>query len=108
VRTNILKIFAISTLMIFIGFGISMADGGKENDGNRGHAYGHYQEREYRHYKNYAPRPLYVEHHYRPVVIERRVYRQPVVYQAPAPRGFFFGMTVVEPGMAFSFGVGGH
>ena len=54
------------------------------------------------------PRPVYVEHHYRPVVVERHVYHPPVAYYAPAPSGYFFGMSVMEPGMAFSFGVGGH
>ncbi|TFG40957.1 MAG: hypothetical protein E4H48_06820 [Syntrophobacterales bacterium] len=107
-KTNIMKIFAVATFMVFVGAGVSMADGWKENGGNRGHAYGHYKQREYQHYQYYAPRPVYIERHYRPVVVERHVYRQPVVYQAPAPSGFFFGMTVVEPGMAFSFGVGGH
>lgn len=107
-KNNILKIFAIATFMVFIGAGVSMADGWNENGGNRGHAYGHYKEREYRHYQYYAPKPVYVERYYCPVVIERHVYRQPVVYQTPAPSGFFFGMTVFEPGMAFSFGVGGH
>ena len=106
-KTNILKIFAIATLMIFIGAGVSMADGWKES-GKRGNAYGHYKQKEYHHYQHYAPRPVYVEHHYRPVVVERHVYHPPVVYRAPAPSGYFFGMSVMEPGMAFSFGVGGH
>ena len=107
-KTNIMKIFAIATFMVFIGAGVSMADGWNENGGNRGHAYGHYKEREYRRYQDYAPTPVYVERYYRPVVIERHVYRQPVIYQAPAPSEFFFGMMVVEPGMAFSFRVGGY
>ena len=107
-KTNILKIFAIATLMVFIGAGVSMADGWKNESGKRGNAYGHYKQKEYHHYQHYAPRPVYVEHHYRPVVVERHVYHPPVVYQAPAPSGYFFGMSVMEPGMAFGFGVGGR
>lgn len=107
-KTNIIKILAIATLMIFIGTGVSMADGWRENRGNSGHAYGHYKQKEYHFYQNYAPRPVYVEHQYYPVVVERHVYHQPVVYRAPAPSGYFFGMSVMEPGIAFSFGVGGH
>jgi len=100
VKTNILKIFVIAALMVFISAGVSMADGWKNESGKHGNAYGHY--------KHYAPRPVYVEHHYRPVVVERHVYHPPVVYQAPAPSGYFFGMSVMEPGMAFSFGMSGH
>jgi hypothetical protein len=108
VKTNILKIFAIATLMIFIGTGVSMADGWRENGNNRGYAYGHYKQREFQHYPYYAPRPAYVERQYYPVFVERRVYHPPVVYQAAPPSGYFFGMSVMEPGIAFSFGVGGH
>jgi hypothetical protein len=109
VKTNIMKIFAIATLMIFIGSGVSMAGRWRENGGNRGHAYGHYKQGEYQHYQYYAlPRPVYVERQYYPVVVERHVYHPPVAYRAPAPSGYFFGMSVMEPGMAFSFGVGGH
>ena len=50
-KTNILKIFAIATLMVFIGAGVSMADGWKNESGNRGHAYGHYKQKEYHHYR---------------------------------------------------------
>jgi hypothetical protein len=105
VKTNILKIFVIAALMVFIGAGVSMADGWKNESGKHGNAYGHYKHGEYQHY---TPRPVYVEHHYRPVVVERHVYHPPVVYQAPAPSGYFFGMSVMEPGMAFSFGMSGH
>jgi len=107
-KTNILKIFAIATLMVFVGAGVSLADGWKNESGKRGNAYGHYKQNEYQHYQHYAPRPVYVEHHYRPVVVERHVYHPPVAYYAPAPSGYFFGMSVMEPGMAFSFGVGGR
>jgi hypothetical protein len=107
-KTNILKIFAITTLMIFIGTGVSMADGWRGESGNRGYAYGHYNQRGYQHYRYCAPRPVYVERQYYPVVIEHHVYHPPVVYQAPPPRGYFFGMSVMEPGMVFSFGVNGR
>ena len=109
-KTNILKIFVIATLMVFIGTGVSMADGWKGESDKRGNAYGHYKHREYGNYQHYAPpRPVYVEHHYRPVVVERHVYYPaPTYYAAPAPSGFFFGMSVMEPGMGFSFGVSGR
>ena len=107
-KTNILKVFSIATLMIFISAGVSMANGWNENGDNRGHAYGHYKQREFQHYRYCAPRPIYVGRQYYPVVVERHVYHPPVVYQAPAPSGYFFGMSVFEPGMAFSFGVSGR
>ena len=108
-KTNILKIFVIATLMVFIGTGVSMADGWKGENDKRGNAYGHYKHREYQHYQYCAPRPVYVERHYRPVVVERHVYYPaPTDYVAPAPSGFFFGMSVMEPGMGFSFGVSGR
>jgi hypothetical protein len=107
-KTNILKIFAIVTLMIFVGAGVSLADGWKGDGGKRGYAYGHYKHGGYPHYQYCAPRPVYVEHHYRPVVVERHYYQEPVYYAAPAPSGYFYGMSVMEPGMAFSFGVSGR
>jgi len=107
-KTNILKIFVITTLMIFIGAGASLADGWKGEGGRRGYAYGHYKHGGYPHYQYCAPRPVYVEHHYRPVVVERHYYPAPVYYTAPAPSGFFFGMSVADAGSAFSFGVSGR
>jgi hypothetical protein len=108
-KSNILKICAIATLMIFLGAGVSFADGWKGERGKRGHACGHYRHGEYHHSHHYAPpRPVYVERHYRPVVVERHYYPEPVYYAAPAPSGFFFGMSVADAGSAFSFGVSGR
>lgn len=107
-KTRILKIFAITALMLFIGTGVSMAHDWRENGGNRGHAYVRYNQRAYPPYRHFVPRPIYVGRQYYPVVVKRHVYHPPVVYQAPPPRGFFFGMSVMEPGIGFSFGVNGH
>ena len=107
-KTNMLKIFAIATLMIIFGAGVSLADGWKGDGGRRGYAYGHYKHGGYPHYQYCAPRPVYVEHHYRPVVLKRHYYPEPVYYVAPAPRGFFFGMSVADAGSAFSFGMSGR
>jgi hypothetical protein len=108
-KTNILKTLTITVLMIFIGTSVSLADGWKNESGKPDHAYGHYKQGGYSHYIHYAPpRPVYVVHHYRPVVVERYYYREPVRYIAPAPSGFFFGMSVAEAGSAFSFGVSGQ
>ena len=49
-KSNFLKIFAITTLMIFFGAGVSLADGWKGDNGKRGHAYGRYNHRDYHHY----------------------------------------------------------
>jgi len=107
-KNNIMKIFAIAALTIFLGAGVSLADGWKGDRGKHGNAYGHYKQRDYHHYR-YAPsRPVYVERHYRPVVVERHYYPAPVYYAAPAPSGFFFGMSVADAGSAFSFGVSGR
>jgi hypothetical protein len=108
-KTNILKILSIATIVIFLGTGVSLAGGWKDKGDKRGNAYGHYKQKEYHHYHHYAPpRPVYVEHHYRPVVVERHYYHEPVRYVAPAPSGYFFGMSVMEPGVGFSFGVSGR
>jgi hypothetical protein len=119
-KTNILKIFAIATLMIFLGAGVSFADGWKGDRGKQGYAYGHYKHRAHHHHYyppprpvhhhyHYAPpRPVYVQHYYRPVVVERHYYPAPVYYSAPAPSGFFFGMSVADAGSAFSFGMSGR
>ena len=106
--SKIMKIFAIATLMIILGAGVSLADGWKGDRGKHGNAYGHYKQRDYHHYHYAPPRPVYVEHHYRPVVVERHYYPAPVYYAAPAPSGFFFGMSVADAGSAFSFGIGGR
>jgi hypothetical protein len=107
-KSNFLKILTISALMIFIGAGVSFADGWKNESGKRGHAYGHYKHRVHHHYHYAPPRPVYVEHHYRPVVVERHYYPAPVYYAAPAPSGYFFGMSVADAGSAFSFGMSGR
>ena len=105
-KSNIMKIFAITALMTFIGACVSFADDDRGH--HRGHAYGHYKHRVHHHYHYAPPRPVYVEHHYRPVVVERHYYPAPVYYSAPAPSGFFFGMSVADAGSAVSFGVSGR
>jgi hypothetical protein len=108
-KTNIMKIFAIVALMIFVGAGVSLADGWKGDYGQRGNANGHFKPRAYQHCQHHVlPRPIYLEHRYYPVVVERHYYHEPVRYVAPAPIGFFFGMSVVDSGSAFSFGVSGR
>jgi hypothetical protein len=108
VKTKLLKILSITALVMFVGAGMALADGGGHRP--RGYAHGHYKYQAQHHYHYYAPpRPVYVEHRYRPVVVERRCYYpEPVRYVAPAPSGFFFGMSVADAGSAFSFGIGGR
>jgi hypothetical protein len=107
-KTNILKILTITALMVFIGTGVALADGWKHAGGKPGYGYGHYKHDGHHDCDYYAPpRPVYVEHHYCPVIVERHYHHEPVRYIAPAPNGFFFGMSVAEPGSAFSFGVSG-
>jgi len=103
-KSNVLKILSVIFIFLFIGAGVSLADDDCRYP--RGHAYGHYKQKVRHHYA--PPRPVYVEHHHYPVVVERHVYHPPVVYQAPSPSGYFVGISVFEPGMAFSFGVSGH
>jgi hypothetical protein len=107
-KINTLKILSIAAFLIFLGTGVSLAGGWKGDCGSRGKAYGHYQQRGYHHYHYAPPRPVYVERHYRPVVVERHYYPAPVYYSAPAPSGFFFGMSVADAGSAFSFGMSGR
>ena len=119
-KTNILKILSISAFLIFLGAGVSLADDDDRRH-RRGHAYGHYKHKVqhhyhyaplrpiHHHYHHYVPpRPVYVERHYRPVVVERHYYQEPVYYVTPPPSGYFYGMSVMEPGVAFSFGVSGR
>jgi len=105
-KSNFLKILSIAALMIFIGSGVSLADDDRGH--YRGHGYGNYKHGVHHHYHYAPPRPVYVERHYRPVVVERHYYPAPVYYAAPAPSGFFFGMSAMEPGIGFSFGVNGR
>jgi hypothetical protein len=107
-KTNILKILLITTLVIFLGSGVSTADGWRIDRGKHGHTYGHYKHGGYHHYHYASPRPVCVEHHYRPVVVERHYYPAPVYYAPPAPSGFIFGMSVADAGSAFSFGMSGR
>jgi hypothetical protein len=64
--------------------------------------------RVHHHYHYAPPRPVYVEHRYRPVVVERHYYPAPVYHAAPAPSGFFFGMSIADAGSAFSLGLSGR
>jgi hypothetical protein len=102
-KINTLKILSIIAIIVFLGAGVSLADDNGRYP--RGHAYGHYKQKVYHQYA--PPRPVYVEHRYYPVVVERHVYHQPVRYAAPAPEGFFFGLSVFDAGTAFSFGMNG-
>jgi hypothetical protein len=107
-KSNFSKIVMTALILIFSS-GYAMADGWKDESGKRGHGYGHYKDKEVHHYQHYAPpRPIYVEHYHRPVIVERHYYHEPVRYVAPAPSGFFFGMSVADRGSAFSFGVSGR
>ena len=106
-KISTLKILSGIAFILFIGAGVSLAD----DDGRypRGHAYGHYKQEVRHSYQHYAPpRPVDVERRHCPVVVERHVYHQPVRYVAPAPSGYFFGMSVFDAGTAFSFGVSGR
>lgn len=105
-KSRLLKIWAVAALAIFLGAGVSLA--GDDRGHHRGRGDRRYQHRVHHHYHYAPPRPVYVERHYRPVVVERHYYPAPVYYSAPAPSGFFFGMSVAEAGSAFSFGIGGR
>jgi hypothetical protein len=103
-NSNALKIFVFAAIVTFIGAGVSLA--GDDRGPSRGNAYGHYKH-SHNHYHHYEPpRPVHVVHYYRPIVVERHYYCEPVRYVAPAPSAFFFGFSVAEPGTAFSFGIG--
>jgi hypothetical protein len=105
-----IKIVGIAALVIFLGAGMSFA-GGRDCDNGRnyGHGYGHYQGKGHHPhgpyyrpgYHYYAPRPHY------PVVVERRYYPAPPAVVYPSP-GFYFGMSAVQPGVSFGFGVQGY
>jgi len=105
-KNKLLKILMIVTIMIFLVAGVCLAGGWKSDYGPLGHAYGHYKYGGYP-YQYCPPRPVYVEHHYRPVVVERYYYKEPVYYVTPPPSRYYFGMSVMEPGLGFSFGVSG-
>ena len=63
-KTNTLKIFALATLMIFLGAGVSLSDDRKGDKGKGGHGYDHkdrdrddyrkgHGKDDYRHYPGY-------------------------------------------------------
>lgn len=108
-KTKLMKILSFTALILVFGAGVSLADDGCRYP--RGNAHGHYKHRVHHSYHHYyaPPPPVYVEHHYRPVVVERRYYYQePVRYLAPAPSGFFLGISAADAGSAFSFGISGR
>jgi len=96
-----IKIVGIAALVIFLGAGMSFA-GGRDCDNSRNYGHGYYHgggHHPHGHY--YAPRPHY------PVVVERRYYPAPPAVVYPSP-GFYFGMSAVQPGVSFGFGVRGY
>jgi hypothetical protein len=105
-KNNLLKIVAVAAITMLLGAGVSFADGWKNE--KPGHAYGHHKHGAHHHSHYAAPRPNYIEHHYRPVAVERHYYPAPACYAAPAPSGFFFGISVADAGSAFGFGVSGR
>jgi hypothetical protein len=109
VKTNLMKIFVIATLMVFISTGVLLADGWRGDGGRGRYAYGHYKPGAYPHYRYYAPRPYPVVRYYRPVVVNPYVYYPPVVYAAPAPSEYYYGPPpAIQPWIDFSVSVRGH
>ena len=108
-KSNIWGIFAIAALIVGVGSGVSLADGWKGDGGRGGYGYGHYRHGGYSHYRYCVPGPVPFARHHPPVVVRPNVYYPPVVYQAPAPSGYYYGMPpAIQPWIGFSFGVRGH
>jgi hypothetical protein len=114
-----IKIVGIAALVIFLGMGVSFA-GGRDCDNGRGYGHGYGQYRGgyyhpqghpygygYSHYRSggyYPHYPYYgpsYYHSYRPPCSVP----PPVVHPSP---GYFFGMSAVQPGVSFGFGIQGH
>ncbi|MCU0539918.1 MAG: hypothetical protein MUF46_08555, partial [Desulfobacterales bacterium] len=117
-KTRLAKIAAAVMVLFFIGAGAALADGGKGrgHQGRPGHSYGYHK-----HHGPpahvYAPRHVYHKHHHHyyhpryPVVVQKHYYSPPAYYYyypAPAPSGFYFGVSGYEPGFGFSFGLSGR
>jgi hypothetical protein len=119
-NTRLLKIAAAGVVLFFIGAGVGFADGwkGRGHYGPPGRAHGYtphkgpppkapvlrhaYQKQRHYHHHYHAYRPRY------PVVVHKHYYQPPAYYVAPAPRGYFFGMSAFEPGFGFTFGISGR
>jgi hypothetical protein len=106
-KTGWVKIVGIAAIFIFLGVGVSFAGGRYKDHGYEGggyHGYGHHHGGHDRHGWGHPPyyyRPGY--HHpyyYRPYCPPPRV-----VYPQP---GYFFGMSAVQPGVSFGFGIQGY
>lgn len=109
------RIAAAVMVLFFINAGVSSAEGWKRRGhyGPPGHAHGYYKHNgppAHGHAPRYAYQRHYhhYHHHRYPVVVQKHYYQPPAYYVAPAPRGFFFGLSALEPGFAFSFGVSGR
>jgi hypothetical protein len=107
-KTGWVKIVGMAAILIFLCVGVSFAGGRyKDRDyhGGGDHGYGHHNGGHgYHHgwgHRPYHYRPSYHHHYnYRPYCPPPRV-----VYPQP---GYFFGMSAVQPGVSFGFGVQGY
>jgi hypothetical protein len=134
-KTNILKYLAMAVVAIFLSTGVALArDERRGYSQPKGHAYGHskenwhkkydhdryYKGREHRypsryHQKNYYRdkyrknfyHKAYRKNYYHKEINEHHhYYGSPAYYGSPVyAGGGFFGMSVVQPGFAWSFGV---
>ncbi len=113
-KTRLAKIAAAVMVLFFTGAGAALADKGHGRGyyGPPTHSHGYYKHKGPPAYVH-APRFGYHKHHHHyhhryPVIVQKHYYHPPAYYVAPAPSGYFFGFSAVEPGFGFSFGASGR
>lgn len=117
-KTNLLKTLLILLALLFISTGVSWAGGSRGGHNQRHSLKGlrhgevvcrkpvvaHYHKRykKHPHRHRYRPEPRHYKRFHRPYPRHRHEHR--VRY----PSGYAIGFAIVEPGIAFAFGIKGH
>jgi hypothetical protein len=107
-KTGWVKIIGMATIIILMSVGVSFAGGGhkgRDYHGGGYHGYGH-GNGGHGYHQGWGHHP----HHYRPSYHHHSYYRPycsppRVVYPQP---GYFFGMSSVQSGVSFGFGIQGY
>jgi hypothetical protein len=107
-KTGWIKIVGLAAMIVLMGVGVSFAGGRYKDYGHHGGGYhgysqhrgGHGYHNGWGHHPQHYRPGYHYNHFYRPYCPPPRV-----VYPQP---GYYFGMSAVQPGVSFGFGVQGY